>query len=177
MINDVQVKSSYEGEENLTPEEFIDPGVLEMCMILNRLGLKTKFSCEGHKEHLEDYGAETFYIMLDDGVTDEKVEEFICCCSIAKFNMMQNGMTTKMSSDCIPTLLFEFTKFTRVVGANYDINTLLLESNWIIRSFTAHSYPVLRDMREETTKIFKYVEDNYNTLMTTLGYYIITKDE
>ena len=48
----------------------IDEGCVKLITLFNELGLKTRYSCEGH-------GVNTFYIQFDNCVTDEQIECFL----------------------------------------------------------------------------------------------------
>ena len=52
---------------------FIDEECTDMVRFFNDYGLKTQFSCQGHEDEIDN----TYFIIFDDCVSDEDIENFI----------------------------------------------------------------------------------------------------
>lgn len=85
----------------------IDPLCIPMVNLFNKIGLKTEYSCQGHKNK-EDKENFKFWIMFDSTVDDEDIVSFL------------QKMTTpsKDYPSLTTTLAGNFYKWVRIAGEN-----------------------------------------------------------
>lgn len=88
----------------------IDDDCVDLVLFFNEVGLKTKYSCQGHREN------ESFQIVFDESVTDDQIKDFL------KVNLNKFGHSNAVG---------KFSKWYRYMSGE-------LVSNWLFTCETVH---------------------------------------
>lgn len=105
----------------------IDTNAVALVKLFNEIGLKTEFSCAGHKE------TDSFYIIFDNSVTDEDIHRFLLKFDKHYTHSPFAGQFVKwcrkISGELVDTWMYECLPVNRLayLTAELDYETILSE--------------------------------------------------
>ena len=118
-----------------------DESIKDILFLFNKLGLRTEYSCEGHK------GDSSFYIAFDESVTDKQIRDVIQYAANSYDDMNRNP------------LMLGFNRYMRA------FNKHEMRDNWVFRcSYTSN------ENKESKMKIVEKILEKmviYNGVIST----------